>query len=77
MALRVLFFGSLQECTHTHALLCEVTADVVELQVALEKRYPCLVGKAYRFAVNAEICQGPTALADGDEIALMPPFAGG
>jgi molybdopterin converting factor small subunit len=77
MALRVLFFGALQDCTGTHALLHEPAADVVALRRRLEERYPCLAGQSYRFAVNAEMAAGAAALADGDEVALLPPFAGG
>jgi molybdopterin converting factor small subunit len=77
MALRILFFGVLQDCTGTHALLDEPAADVEALRHRLETRFPCLAGQSFRFAVNAELAAGAAALNDGDEVALLPPFAGG
>ena len=32
---------------------------------------------ALRFAVNEELVTGPVALADGDEVAIIPPVSGG
>jgi MoaE-MoaD fusion protein len=53
-----------------------VVADVWSLLVA---RYPRLVGYTGRllFAVNQEFATPETALADGDEVAFIPPVSGG
>jgi len=52
------------------------TTDVVD---ALERRAPGLARfrTVTRVAVNADIVTGDATLADGDEVSLLPPVAGG
>lgn len=54
-------------------------ADVAAALALLSARYPTvaqLAGK-YRIAVNLSMVPTDTRLADGDELALIPPVAGG
>lgn len=43
---------------------------------AFDLRFPGL-GLPVGFARNGAMCSGATALAEGDELALLPPIGGG
>lgn len=76
MEIKVLFFGYLAErlgCTETTVSAPSLSAA----QAELDGRYPGLSGMACLWAVNQEVQRGDAPLTDGDEIAVMPPFAGG
>ena len=47
------------------------------LQSYLWRNYPEIKDMDYRFAVNKEIIDGKYEFKNGDEVALLPPFAGG
>jgi molybdopterin synthase sulfur carrier subunit len=34
-------------------------------------------GRIYRLAVNQQLLQGPAALHEGDDVAILPPVTGG
>jgi molybdopterin converting factor subunit 1 len=54
-------------------------ASVVLLLGELERRHPALgsLRKACKVAVNQEFASNDRVLQDGDEVALIPPVAGG
>lgn len=77
MPVRVLIFGSLAEATGTHRLEVDGVADLRALRTRLEERFPSLAGRPHRVALNQAFAHGDESVADGDEVALLPPFAGG
>ena len=79
MQLTVLCFAQTRELLGGPSLSLQLPAGakVADLQVALENRAPGLKRIALRFAVNREFAPPDTALHAGDEIALIPPVAGG
>lgn len=77
MKIKVLFFGMLSEIIGTGSLELENMENIRILQSYLWKAYPEMKDMDYRFAVNKEIINGKHDLKDGDEVALLPPFAGG
>ncbi len=77
MKIKVLFFGMLSEITGTASMELENMENIRILQSHLWKTYPEIKDMDYRFAVNKEIINGKHELKDGDEVALLPPFAGG
>jgi molybdopterin synthase catalytic subunit len=81
MRVRVLYFAVFRERIGTDGETIELDggARVPELVAALEARHDvvrALRGR-YRVALNQAMVAGDEALADGDEVALIPPVAGG
>ncbi len=50
---------------------------LLEVQTRLHENYPELTKTTYSFAINQKLIQGITLVNNLDEIALLPPFAGG
>ena len=57
----------------------ESGARVADLRAQLARRYPAVeaLGDRLRMAVNLEFSGDEGVLAEGDEVALLPPVAGG
>jgi molybdopterin converting factor subunit 1 len=77
MEITVLFFGELAEIAGTKAISVEDIEDTVYLKEYISKQYPKLKNRTYRMAVNKELVNEKQLLHHGDEIALLPAFAGG
>jgi molybdopterin converting factor small subunit len=77
MKINVLFFGILSEITKKQNLELADIVNLRALQSYLWKTYPEIKDMDYRFAINKEIVDGKIDFKDGDEVALLPPFAGG
>ena len=80
MRVTVKYFGLLAEITHRNEEQMELTADVntlLGLKSAVEHRFPAFQKTAYSIALNQALCNDDLALKDDDEIAFLPPFAGG
>ena len=76
MALTVLFLGRLQDAAGEGERRVEYRADVAALIDSFEAELAAaLRSDKVRFAVNGAF--GATALADGDEVAFLPPVSGG
>lgn len=77
MQIKVLFFGVLAEVTGTSVKHYNDVSSLGDLHIRVQDDFPQIVHYNFRISVNSIITDGDTALNDGDEIALMPPFAGG
>jgi molybdopterin converting factor small subunit len=77
MQVKVLFFGVLTEITGTVVKHYSDVSNSNELISLIEADYPSIVHHSYRIALNNEFIAGEVLLSDGDEIAFLPPFAGG
>jgi molybdopterin synthase sulfur carrier subunit len=54
------------------------SVTLLEVQTKLHENYPELTTTVYSFAINQKLIQGTTTAVNNlDEIALLPPFAGG
>ncbi|MFY0712679.1 MoaD/ThiS family protein [Seonamhaeicola sp. NFXS20] len=77
MLITVKYFGQIAEVTHKseETLNVEGTkiSDVLKL---LNEKYKDLKHKDFQLAQNQELVTKETKLT-GDELALLPPFAGG
>ena len=79
MKLKLLFFGALTDVVSNQQYVTDVVdgTSVSTLDTSLKLKYPSLAGYKYKVAVNQKIVEGEHPLADGDEVAFLPPFAGG
>ena len=74
--MRVLLFGMIAEkagAVEAHA----AATSTDELKRALEQRIDGLAAMSYALAVDSRIVNGDMPLTGNEEIALLPPFAGG
>ena len=77
MEVRVLFFGVLVDVTGTSLKSYRDVKSVSDLMFRVKDEFPEIVHYNYRISVNNHMADNDPILSDGDEIALMPPFAGG
>lgn len=81
MKITLKLFGSLREAAGTRTLELELPAGakIEDLREALAARLPgaARFGPRVAVAVNQELAPPGTALAEGDEVALLPPVSGG
>jgi len=50
---------------------------VDDLTTYFIQQYPVLKNKSFKIAVNQQMATNNTVINENDEIALLPPFAGG
>lgn len=81
MNVRVLFFASLRERVKRSETSWSIGegATVGALWTSLAGEFPAIeaMSGAVRFAVNREYVDRDHLLADGDEVAIIPPVSGG
>ncbi|MBL7953069.1 MAG: MoaD/ThiS family protein [Flavobacteriales bacterium] len=74
--MEVLLFGMIAEKAGSPTL--QVDADSLEaLRTQLVERIPALRGMRYAIAVDRQVVTTDHALTGTEEIAVLPPFAGG
>lgn len=78
MKLNIKYFGMIAEWVGSAGQLVECRGSTVgELKKQLENQYPKLSGISYQVAVNQKMASSEIVLSEQDELALLPPFAGG
>jgi len=77
MEVKVLFFGVLAEVTGTILKNYSEVKTVGDLKLRIYDDFPEVIHYNFRISLNNEIINNDPNLNNGDEIALMPPFAGG
>jgi molybdopterin converting factor small subunit len=77
MQVKVLFFGVLSEVTCTDCRHYIEVKSINDLKLKILDEFPEIGHYNYRISHNGEIISGDRILNDSDEVALMPPFAGG
>ena len=81
MTLRVLFFASVADLVRARSLSVASAGPVTvgELRKRLEAEHPALAGRLGKCAaaVNSTVAGPERKLADGDEVAFLPPVSGG
>jgi len=77
MKVKILFFGVLTDIANKNQIELEDISNVADLKTYLFKTYPKIKEIKFSIAQNKEIVTETNIFKDGDEIALLPPFAGG
>lgn len=81
MRVTVLLFGRLHDLAGLREVACEVPsgATVAAVWQAVTGRFPAVAphARSVSAAVNADFAKMTTAVAEGDEVAFLPPVAGG
>lgn len=78
MKIRVLFFGVLAEECGNDSLEVNYEGTLEGFRSAMEERFPSISRYNYRVSLNRVLEPGNEVLLnEGDEVAFMPPFAGG
>ena len=72
------YFGMIAEWASTEEESIEVDgSSVADLKSALVKRIPQLKDISYQIALNQKLVNNEKLINDADEVAVLPPFAGG
>lgn len=79
MGVTIYFWGQLAEITGRELLVLNpVPQNLLELSEELFSRYPSLKDRTFAISVNKKFSNVmETSIKAGDEVAFMPPFAGG
>jgi molybdopterin synthase sulfur carrier subunit len=77
MEVKVLFFGVLAEITGTNLKIYRNVRTLDDLKIRIIDDYPEIVHYNFRISYNNVFTNTDHTLNNGDEIAYMPPFAGG
>lgn len=77
MKVKVLFFGVLSEVAGTGVKFYDNVKSVEHLKQRTADDYPEIVHYNFQVSLNNEIIKSDAPLTEGDEIAFLPPFAGG
>ena len=77
MEITVLFFGELAKVARANKMAVQNMSDTQSLTEWILEKYPALKNRTYRVAVNKEVISEKRNLNNGDEVALLPPYAGG
>lgn len=77
MNIKVKLFGSLLDKTGKSELTVNGCTDTDSLKKTILNEYPQLKECVFLISVNKCLIKGNHKLESGNEIALLPPFAGG
>ena len=78
MILKLKYFGMIVEAVGKECENIDFSLKTVEeLDHFIKNEYSKLLSMNYKIAVNQSFVESNTLLSENDEIALLPPFAGG
>ena len=77
MQVKVLFFGVLTEITGNSVKYYSNVSSLGDLRISIQDDFPDIVHYNFIISLNQQIISEDSPLADGDEVAYLPPFAGG
>lgn len=80
MLVTIKYFGMILEITQTESEQLEINnapTTTAEIELLLIKKHPQLTNLTYNIALNQKIQSKTTLVTNGDELAFLPPFAGG
>lgn len=75
--LKLKYFGMIAEAIEKTEEEFFFIENLEGLTIELEKKYKNIKDLNYKFAVNQTLATTDLTLKENDEVALLPPFAGG
>jgi molybdopterin converting factor small subunit len=75
-SVKLVFFSAAAEATGFSEEQ-KVAVDTDSVRTELNRQFPNLGKLNYAIAVNHKLINGNLMLADGDVVAILPPFSGG
>ena len=78
MAVTIKYFGAIEEVTGTteESFSLDQSNSLQDIKKQLLTKYEGMNDLSFQLAVNQSLTESAT-LQDGDEVAVLPPFAGG
>lgn len=77
MNIHIKFFGSLAELIGKSKLVVNDCTDILSVKEKMICEYPQLKDCVFLIAVNKKLVKDNHPLEEGNEVAFLPPFAGG
>lgn len=77
MKIQIRTFGAVTDHLQDHEVEVEEGMTLRDLKHELLEKHPALGKQFFRLAIGTRMAEDDTELMDGDEVSLMPPFAGG
>jgi molybdopterin converting factor small subunit len=79
MEIRIKYFGMLSELVGKdhEIMVLEPGSNAMELKEQLFDKYSELKNYDYKLAINLDLIDGNPELKNNDEVAFLPPYAGG
>ena len=80
MNLKIKYFGMLAEAVGSQEMEFHIETpqiSIAELNEMILQKHPELKSMSFKIAVNQDIVNNNLIITENDEIALLPPFAGG
>lgn len=79
MLVTVKYFGMLLEQTQKDSETFELNehTSIQQIEALVLEHYPNIQNQTYNIALNLKIQDKSSILNNGDELAFLPPFAGG
>jgi sulfur-carrier protein len=76
LKIKILFFGQIADITGMQEMTFQAE-DTDTLLKSLQTKFPELSSMQFSVAVNKNIINDNTILANNDTVAILPPFSGG
>lgn len=77
MKVKVLFFGVLVEITGTGIKFYDDVKSIEHLRQRVADDFPEIIHYNFKISLNNNFINDDAALKNEDEVAFIPPFAGG
>jgi molybdopterin converting factor small subunit len=77
MKIQLRTFGVVSDHLKDTTIEIAPNATIRDLRHVVLQRYPELSQQYFRMAIGTRMAEDDSELMDGDEVSLMPPFAGG
>lgn len=77
MEIEIISFGKISEFIGNQKIEIAAINKTDELKAYLEASFPRLRNMKYKLALNKQIIQDNSTIANNDTVAIMPPFSGG